>query len=226
MRPNIAIDGPAGAGKSTIARKLAEKLGYLYIDTGAMYRALTYCALKKGVNINDSEKLTDLAERVDIFLSADEDGQLRVYCGGEDVTPHLRDPMVSQCVSRVAEVPGVRHRMVELQRKMASAGGVIMDGRDIGTYVLPDAQLKFFITADLEERARRRLKDLEKQGYEADFEEVKKEIAMRDVKDSSRALAPLKKAEDAVLIDTTNLTVDEVLQLIFKVSRERIKNDV
>ncbi|HBT20515.1 MAG TPA: (d)CMP kinase [Peptococcaceae bacterium] len=226
MKPNIAIDGPAGAGKSTVARKLAEKLGFLYIDTGAMYRALTYCALKKGIDINNPDELTELAENVEIFLTADEDGQMRVYCCGEDVTSYLRDPKVSQCVSKVAEVPGVRRRMVELQRKMASAGGVIMDGRDIGTYVLPDAQLKFFITADLEERARRRLKDLEKQGYIADLEEVKKEIAMRDAKDSSRAVAPLKKAEDAVLIDTTNLTVDEVLQLIFKISRERIKDDV
>jgi cytidylate kinase len=221
MKPNIAIDGPAGAGKSTVAKTLAEKLGYLYIDTGAMYRAVAYCALEKGVDLNSSKELGRLAESLEIELRYDRDNCLQVLCNGHDITNKLRTQAVSQTVSIVAKVPAVRFRLMEIQRKMAAKGGVIMDGRDIGSYVLPNAQLKLFVTASLEQRTMRRLKELQNQGYILDFEELKQEIKARDTIDASREMAPLKRVEDAVLVDTTNLSVDEAIDFILDIYKQR-----
>ncbi|HHX94217.1 MAG TPA: (d)CMP kinase [Clostridia bacterium] len=221
MRPNIAIDGPAGAGKSTVAKKLSQDLGYLYIDTGAMYRAVAYYALKEGIDLKSEKALADLVRNLDISLAYDQENQLKVYCNGTDITDKLRTQIVSQNVSIVARVPAVRLRLVENQRKMAAKGGVVMDGRDIGSFVLPDAQLKLFITASLEQRTIRRMKELQAQGYRIDFEELKQEIKQRDTIDALRKMAPLKKAQDAITVDTTNLTVDETVQHILNIYKER-----
>ena len=226
MRPNIAIDGPAGAGKSTIAKMVAKRLGFLYIDTGAMYRAVAYCALEKGINVQSREQVVELASGLQIALQNGEDGRLRVYCNGIDVTERIREQAVSRNVSKVASVPEVRVKMVEQQRKIASCGGVVMDGRDIGTYVLPDAQLKFFITASLEERTTRRMKELAEKGVFITFSALKKEIALRDKIDSEREMAPLSAAEDAVIIDTTDMTVEQVVEKIIKIYEQRMHADV
>lgn len=221
MKPNIAIDGPAGAGKSTVARKLAERLDYLYIDTGAMYRAVAYSALKQGIDLDSEEKLGSLASQLNIELRTGPGNCLEVFCNGEDITREIRTQAVSQTVSAVAKVPAVRFSLVEMQRRMAAKGGVVMDGRDIGSYVLPEAQLKLFVTASLEERTRRRFKDLEAQGYRVDFEDLKKEIQERDRVDASRQMAPLKKVPEAVLVDSTDMSEEQVIEYILDIYRQR-----
>lgn len=200
MKKIIAVDGPAGAGKSTVSKIVASKLGYTYIDTGAMYRAV---ALKSS---RSTENLADIVEDINIEL----DDRARVFLDGADVTKEIRTPEISKLASDVSKFPFVRKKLTELQRKMAERGAVIMDGRDIGTQVLPNADLKIFLTASLEERARRRFEELQAKGQAADLIAVKKEIALRDKQDSEREIAPLKKAVDAILIDSTNLTIDEV----------------
>lgn len=200
MKKIIAVDGPAGAGKSTVSKIVASKLGYTYIDTGAMYRAV---ALKSS---RSTEDLADIVEDINIEL----DDRARVFLDGTDVTKEIRTPEISKLASDVSKFPFVRKKLTELQRKMAERGSVIMDGRDIGTQVLPNADLKIFLTASLEERARRRFEELQAKGQTADLIAVKKEIALRDKQDSEREIAPLKKAVDAILIDSTNLTIDEV----------------
>ncbi len=210
---NIAIDGPAGAGKSTVAKLVAKKLGFLYIDTGAMYRALTLKALEVGIDLSNVKELADLAVKTTVYLKESTEG-LKVFLDERDVSLDIRSPLVSQNVSQVAKVLEVREKMVSLQREMASQGDVVMDGRDIGTFVLPDAHLKFFLTATLEERANRRYMELKGQGYSVDFEELVKDIANRDKLDEEREIAPLIQAEDATLIDTTGLTIEGVADLI------------
>jgi cytidylate kinase len=218
---SIAIDGPAAAGKSTVAKRLAEKLSYLYIDTGAMYRALTYCALKRGVDVNDEKGLMNVLHDTYIELKPSERGQL-VFVNGEDVTEFIRQSDVTNSVSYVAKHPAVREEMVKRQREFAKHGGVVMDGRDIGTHVLPNAEVKIFLLASVEERAKRRHAENIARGFPSDLEQLKEEIARRDKIDSEREVSPLKKADDAVEIDTTSLSIDEVVAEIMKIVVERV----
>lgn len=211
MKGNIAIDGPAGAGKSTVARLLAARLGYLYIDTGAMYRALTWKALRQGISPDDSRRLIELAQETTIRLEDRGARDVAVYCDGEEVTTAIRQADISRQVSLVASVPGVRQRLVEFQREMAASNRVVMDGRDIGTWVLPRAPYKFFLTASLEERARRRHRELLAAGQSVELETIKEEIRQRDALDSGREVAPLKPAPDAIIIDTGQMTVEDVV---------------
>jgi len=219
-RLTIAIDGPAGAGKSTVARRVAQRLGYLYIDTGAMYRALTLAAQRRGVSPYDEDALAKLARVLTIAFAADGNGQ-RVLLDGEDVTDAIRAPDVTAEVSHVARHPLVREVMVEKQRELARDGGIVMDGRDIGTHVLPNADIKIYLTASIDERARRRQREMEARGYHVALETVKEEIARRDRLDSERAVAPLQKAADARLLDTTGLSVDDVVEEILAMCRTR-----
>jgi CMP/dCMP kinase len=218
---SIAIDGPAAAGKSTVAKIIAKRLSYIYIDTGAMYRALTYVALQQGVALDDEQALISLLKNTYIELKSFEQGQL-VFVNGEDVTNIIRSEKVTNAVSLVAKHPSVREEMVARQRALAKNGGVVMDGRDIGTYVLPNAEVKIFLKASVEERAKRRHAENIARGFPSDLETLKKEIARRDQIDSEREVAPLKKAEDAIEIDTTSLSIEEVVDRIMEIVNERI----
>ena len=211
---NIAIDGPAGAGKSTIAKIISKTLGIIYLDTGAMYRAVAFKAINEGVDTKDADKLSKTIENIELKILYKENIQ-RIYVDGEDVTDKIRTPEISTGASNVAVVPEVRIKMVEIQREIACQNSVVMDGRDIGTYVIPNADLKIFLTASLEERAVRRHKELlEKGAKESKLDDVKSDIEYRDKNDSSRAFAPLSKASDAIEIDTTDMSVEEVAQKI------------
>lgn len=210
---NIAIDGPAGAGKSTVAQLVAKKLGFTYIDTGAMYRALTWMAMKKNVPLEREEDLMELLRSITITLKQELNGQ-RVFVDEQDVSAEIRHPQVTRQVSIVAKHPKVRKLMVQLQQNMAAKEDVVMDGRDIGTHVLPHADVKIFLTASIEERAMRRYKELIEKGHQADLEELKQEIATRDKLDSERETAPLKCAEDALVLDSTGLSIPEVVERI------------
>ena len=216
MKCVIAIDGPAGAGKSTVAKLVAEKLGYTYIDTGAMYRAVAWKTLQHSKEATDEDILRAVQD-IDVQLTCTESGT-RVTVDNTDVTREIRTPEVTHIVSRVAALGPVREKMVELQRAMAADGAVVMDGRDIGTNVLPNADVKIFLTASVEERARRRYDEMKEKGYAVDFAELKQEIAARDKQDSERAISPLRQAADAVLLDSTTLTIDEVAARIMKLS--------
>ncbi len=220
-RISIAIDGPAAAGKSTIAKIVAESLGYAYIDTGAMYRALTWKAQQQQIDATDEERLATLLRGMTIELKPSPTGQL-VYVDGEEVTDVIRTPKVTNAVSQVATHESVRERMVELQRSIGEAGAVVMDGRDIGTAVLPFAQLKIFMTASVEERAERRYAENKSRGIETPLEELKEEIRKRDRLDTEREHSPLVQAEDALLIDTTGRTIEEVAREIEQLAKERI----
>ncbi len=213
----IAIDGPAGAGKSTVAQRVASLLGYLYIDTGAMYRAATWVALEKKVDLQDSETIISLLERALVELKPPDEssqGRVRVFVNGSDVSMIVRSRIISKFVSQIAAIAGVRSLLVEKQQSMAADGGVVMDGRDIGTVVLPDADVKVYLTASTQVRADRRLKELKLMGQIADFEILYKEIDARDQMDYTRAVSPLRKADDAVEINTDQLTIDEVVSSI------------
>jgi CMP/dCMP kinase len=211
---NIAIDGPAGAGKSTVAKIVANRLGLVYIDTGAMYRALTWKALAQKVDLLDEQRLTELAGCTEITLALAPSGPIIVSCDDQDVSEEIRNQEVTGAVSTVASVAGVRRRMVELQQKMAAQGGVVMDGRDIGTHVLPNAEYKFFLTATLQQRARRRWLELKAKGQQIDLAVLEQQIAERDRLDSSREIAPLVAAADAIWIDTDTLSIEEVVEKI------------
>ncbi len=218
---SIAIDGPSGAGKSTLSRAVAEKLGILYVDTGAIYRTVGLAALRAGVDSKDAEGVVALLPGLDIQFRHDENGKQCMYLQDENVSEEIRLPEVSIYASDVSAIPAVRSFLMEMQRKAARENSVIMDGRDIGTVVLPDAGLKIFLTAKPEERARRRLLELEAKGVETSFEDVLRDIQYRDKNDSSRATAPLRPAEDSVLLDTTEISFDASLQCILDLIKER-----
>lgn len=209
----IAIDGPAGSGKSTVAKLLAKTLGLLYIDTGAMYRALTLKAMREKIDLNEEGSLIALAGSTTIDLKEEGDG-LRVSLDGEDVTGLIRTNELTNNVKYVAKVPGVRSRMVEIQRNAGAGRGAVLEGRDIGTVVFPDARFKFYLDADVEERVRRRYQDLAALGQRVSMRRVEEDILVRDGSDMSRSVGALKKASDAVVLDTTNMTVDEVVAKI------------
>lgn len=218
---SIAIDGPAAAGKSTVAKIVANKLNYIYVDTGAMYRGLTFLALEKGIDLQNEVALMELLQDTQIMLEPSENGQI-VRVNGRNVTAEIRNAEVTNHVSIVAKHKLVREEMVRRQQTFASKGGVVMDGRDIGTHVIPDAEVKVFLLASVDERAHRRHTENLEKGYPSDLEVLKKEIAARDKLDSEREVAPLKKADDAIEMDTTSKTIDEVVQQIMALAMERI----
>lgn len=218
---NVAIDGPAGAGKSTVARLVAEKLGYIYVDTGAMYRTVTLKALREGTDLNDPAALGRLAERLDIRLLPEPGGQ-RVLMDGEDVTDRIRSADVTGAVSRVASVPEVRRVLVKLQRDMAARRGVVMDGRDIGTNVLPDAEVKVFMTASVRVRAERRWNEIRGKDPEATIEGLMEAIESRDRADTERETSPLRRADDALLLDTSLISAEEAAERVVRMCRRAV----
>lgn len=220
-RISIAIDGPAAAGKSTVAKIVAEKLTYIYIDTGAMYRALTYKAIKEGASLNSETDMINLLNGTTIELLPGEAGQ-KVLLDGAEVTAEIRTAEVTNQVSFAAVHEKVRAEMVKRQQKFARNGGVVMDGRDIGTHVLPNAEVKVFLLASVEERAQRRHAENIQKGFQSDLARLKEEISARDKIDSEREVAPLKKADDAVVIDTTSLSIADVVEKIMELAIERI----
>ncbi len=219
---SIAIDGPSGAGKSSLARACAGAFGFLYVDTGAIYRTVGLAAFRRDLDRRDEAAVAAMLPELDIRMAYNEEGEQRMYLNGEDVSAAIRMPEISICASDVSALPAVRAYLLEMQRKMARENNVIMDGRDIGTVVLPDAELKIFLTASAEARAERRMKELAAKGVEADFEEVLRDIRYRDEQDSNRAAAPLKPAEDSVLVDTTEIDFDSSAALLKSIIREKL----
>lgn len=219
-RLTVAIDGPAGAGKSSVAKMVANRLHYLYIDTGAMYRAFTWAMLKNHIDLADTEAVQELTDTIQIRLEPAA-AYCRVYVGDTEVTEDIRTADVSSHVSPVAALAVVRTKLVKLQRDMAASGGVILDGRDIGTVVLPDADLKIFLTASVEARARRRYLELQAKGSTDTLEAIAASIAARDDMDSHRAVSPLKQAEDAILVDNSHLDLQETADLICRLIEEK-----
>jgi cytidylate kinase len=215
----IALDGPSGAGKSTVARLLARKLGYIYIDTGAMYRAIGWKAVQEGIDPTDEQKLAELCLRTEVLIKNDNSGP-KVSVDGRDVSGEIRTPEMGMMASSVSKSPAVRARLLTLQRELGRNGGVVMDGRDIGTVVFPGAEVKFFLDASAEERGRRRYLELKTKGMDVDLAQTTKEIQDRDKQDSGRALAPLRKADDAVLLDSTDMSIDDVLTAMLSVVKK------
>ncbi|MCM8757923.1 MAG: (d)CMP kinase [Candidatus Omnitrophica bacterium] len=212
----IAIDGPAGAGKSTVAKILAKRLGFLYVDTGSMYRAITLKALEKNININDKKALVALAKNSQIELKNTPAGKLKVYLDGKDVTSSIRVSLITKFVSEVARLKEIRKIMVRLQRNLAKDKDAVLEGRDIGTVVFPKADFKFYLDASFKERVRRRFKELKCMGQKITLKEIEKDIRRRDYIDSNRSYAPLKKAKDAFYLDTTKLSIEEVVEELLK----------
>lgn len=212
----IAIDGPAGSGKSTVAKILAKRLGFTYVDTGAMYRAVAWKLKQYNIDPNNPDALRQLLENTQFSIS-----DSTLCMDGRRIGDEIRTPEISRLSSEVAKIAEVRHFLTEEQRRIAQKGDVIMEGRDIGTVVIPDADLKFFITATPEERARRRYEQLKRLGIEANYDRILNELVQRDQNDSSREIAPLKPAKDAIIIDTTNMTIDEVIDLLLRKVRDK-----
>lgn len=221
---NIAIDGPAGAGKSTIAKKVAAEKNYIYVDTGAMYRAMALYLYRLGVDPDDSAAISSNCAGADITIEY-RDGQQVVLLAGENVNAYLRTPQVSDMASRTSVNGDVRAKLVELQQELARRQNVVMDGRDIGTVVLPDAQVKIFLTASVQVRAKRRYLELMEKDGSADFKEIEAQIRERDERDMNRPISPLKQAEDAVLVDTSDMTIDEVVEKILAIIDEKIGSE-
>ncbi len=219
---NVAVDGPAGAGKSTVSRQAAKQLGYIYVDTGALYRTIGVNALRKGVDTKDKAAVAATLSDVSVDLVF-ENGEQKVLLFGEDVSTEIRTPAASMAASDVSAVPEVRAYLFDLQRDIAARSNCLMDGRDIGTVVLPDAQVKIFLTASPEERANRRCKELLAKGQQVNYEDVLAEINERDYNDSHREIAPLKPAEDSVLLDTTDISQQEVVERIINIVKEKVQ---
>ena len=218
---SIAIDGPSGAGKSTIAKRLAAKMGFVYVDTGALYRTVGLAAVQAGIDCHDADAVTALLPAISVELTH-VDGTQRVLLNGQDVSDFIRTPEISMAASAVSAIPAVRAFLFETQQEMARRHNVIMDGRDIGTVVLPNAQVKIFLSASVEARARRRYKELIEKGETVTFEDVLEDMKQRDYNDSHRALAPLKPAEGAVMVDTTDLTLEESVAYMEKCVQEKL----
>ena len=219
---SIAIDGPSGAGKSTLAKSVSKTLGYLYVDTGAIYRTIGYAAFSKGVDPKDGEAAAALLPELEIGLHYGEDGLQHMTLNGADVTDQIRLPEISLYASAVSAHPAVRAHLLEMQRKLARENNVVMDGRDIGTVVLPDATVKIFLTASVEERAMRRFRELEQRGTPQPYNQVLSDILQRDWADSHRETAPLRQAEDALLLDTSHLDFDQSREALLRMIKERI----
>ena len=219
---SIAIDGPSGAGKSSLARRAAAHFSLIYVDTGAIYRCVGLAAHRAGINTRDAQAVQEILPKLDIRMIYNEAGEQRMYLGEEDVSSDIRLPEISICASNVSAHPEVRAFLLEMQRKMARENSVIMDGRDIGTVVLPDAELKIYLTASAEARAQRRMLELHGKGIDASFEDVLKDIELRDYQDTHRAEAPLRQAEDAVLLDTTEYDFNESFSLLCGIIEERL----
>ncbi len=218
---NVAIDGPAGAGKSTIARRAAEKLGYIYVDTGALYRAVGVHALKNGVKTDDRANVAKLLEGLSVELGF-EKGEQQVFVNGSNVSGEIRTPEASMAASNVSAIPEVRKFLFDTQRDIAKKNSVIMDGRDIGTVVLPDAQVKIFLTASPKARAKRRFHELKRKGIEAEFEDVLRELKERDYNDSHREIAPLKPADDSITVDTDKMTLKQEINAVLDIIKEKL----
>lgn len=218
MGYNIAIDGPAGAGKSTIAKLVAKEKGYIYVDTGAMYRGLAIHFLKKGIQPDEKEKIIDACKDAEVSIGY-EDGAQQIYLNGENITSMLREEAVGNMASISSAVPEVRAKLLDLQRNLAKEKDVVMDGRDIGTHVLPNADVKIYLTASVECRANRRFKELTEKGIACNYDEIAQDIQERDTRDMNREIAPLKKADDAVLVDSSDMTIEEVVKAIIGLCR-------
>ncbi|MDO4976370.1 MAG: (d)CMP kinase [Eubacteriales bacterium] len=211
---SIAIDGPAGAGKSTIAKQIASQIGFVYVDTGAMYRAIALYLLRKGVDGRDRETIAALCPEIKVSLAYDEEGKQQVILNGENVTPYIREEEVGKMASVTSAIPEVRAALLDLQRNMALTTDILMDGRDIGTHVLPNASLKIYLTASSAIRAKRRFDELCAKGMECDFNQIEQDIILRDKQDMEREIAPLRQAEDAVLVDSSDMTIEEVVSAV------------
>lgn len=218
MSYNIAIDGPAGAGKSTIAKAVARIKGFIYVDTGAMYRAMGLYMLREGIPASDTERVCEKCDQAHVTI-AYEDGQQVVYLNGENVNDKIRQEEVGNMASAISPIPGVRRKLVELQKALAAENDCVMDGRDIGTCVLPNAQLKIYLTASSQVRARRRFLELEAKGIPGDFEKIKADIEERDYRDMHREVSPLCQAEDAILVDSSDMTIQQVIDRILELCK-------
>ncbi len=222
MSVAIAIDGPAGAGKSTLSKAVAKELSFIYVDTGALYRTIGLAASRKGIDKNDKESIVALLDEIEVKLAFNEEGTQIVLLNGEDVSGYIRTPEASMYASAVSAIPQVRAFLLDLQRNMAKNDNVIMDGRDIGTVVLPDAKIKIFLTASPETRARRRYRENLEKGIECNYEDVLKDVNERDYNDSNREIAPLKPAKDSITVDTSTFEFDESKEALLKVIRENM----
>ena len=218
---SVAIDGPSGAGKSTVSRSVAKTFGFIYVDTGAMYRTIGLAAYRKGLDTKDKPSIIGILPELNIELKYNDENEQRMYLNGEDVSADIRLPDISMCASNVSAMPEVRAYLMDMQRQMAKRYDVIMDGRDIGTVILPDADVKIFLTASAEERAKRRYNELIAKGIETSFEEVLEDMKKRDAQDSSRKTAPLKPADDAVVLDTSDMSFDESISAVCKLISEK-----
>ena len=219
---SIAIDGPSGAGKSSLAKRIAAGYGIIYVDTGAIYRTVGLAAYQRGISCKDEKSVIPILPQLDVNIAYNEAGEQRMFLDGKDVSKEIRFPEISICASDISALPSVRSFLLDMQRSLAKKNNVIMDGRDIGTVVLPDADLKIFLTASPEARAERRLKELQQKNIETTFEEVLKDISYRDTQDSTRSAAPLKPAEDSVYVDTSSIGFEESYELLCSIIKDKL----